>query len=155
VGRPRKPHRLRVLEGGRGKSRALTPDLEAPAHPLKAPKGLSRDEAAAWREHVGRVRELGIESNVDAGAMELLVRMYARARRADRELARGLTMVSDANGRVRKPEVLISESSWKVYAMLCQQFGLTPAARAKLGGDGGHRERAGDVPDALRDATRA
>jgi phage terminase small subunit len=83
--------------------------------------------------------------------MEVLVRMYCRARRADRELARSMTMVTEANGRIRKPEVLISENSWKVYIALCTQFGLTPAARAKLGPTGAPRERAGDVPPELRD----
>jgi P27 family predicted phage terminase small subunit len=132
----------------------MTPDLAAPAKPLAPPKGLARDELSAWAEHVERVRELGIESRVDVGSMEVLVRMYCRARRAEVELAKGMTMMTEANGRIRKPEVLISESSWKVYIALCGQFGLTPAARAKLGPTSAPRERAGDVPEHLRDVTK-
>jgi P27 family predicted phage terminase small subunit len=153
VARPRKPHKLRVLEGGRGKSRPLSPDLKAPADPLAAPRGLSREELAAWKLHSKWLRRLGIESGVDGGSFLAMVRHYCRAIRADGILRKkGLTMVSATNGEIRRPEVSISAESWRAYSLLAQQFGLTPAARAKLGTKPERPERAGDVPEELANA---
>ena len=153
AGRPRKPHRLRVLEGGRGKSRPLTPDLPAPTDPLVAPAWLSREERAAWKRHVVWLRSLRLESKVDAGALEAMVHFYCLARQADRVIRkRGLT-VETPMGPKKRPEVAVSNESWRAYAGLAGQFGMTPAARAKLGGEPEAPEGAGDVPPELRDAS--
>lgn len=154
-GRPPKPHALRVLEGGRGKSRPLTPDLPAPARPLVAPKTLSTAERQEWKKHVAYLREMGVESEVDVSFLEGAIRMLCRARKADAELAkRGTTMISMKGNRVKRPEVSISRECWQAYERMAAQFGISPAARAKLGGSGGPHERAGDVPPELRDAKR-
>jgi len=157
MGRPRKPHRLRVLEGGRGKSRPLTPDLPAPKDPLRPPRTLSAAERLAWVEHVRDVRALGLESAVDHGQFLAMVRFYVRAQLADAAIARGgrtggLTVDTPSNGPIQRPEVGISERAWRLYAQLADKFGLSATARAKLGGSGAPRERAGDVPPELRDA---
>lgn len=153
AGRPRKPHKLRALEGGRGHSRPLTPDLPAPADALVVPAGFSREERAAWDLHAQRVRKLGLESSVDGGVIEAMVRHYVRARQAEREIKKhGLTVETMA-GPKKRPEVMIAKESWHEYTQLCGQFGMTPAGRAKLGGDGKKPEGAGDVPPELRDAS--
>src|SRR5688500_12454193 len=129
AGRPRKPYKLRALEGGRGHHRPVTPDLPAPAEPLVAPSGLSAPEKAAWKVHVGWLRALKLESKVDGAQLEGLVRMLCRARRADAAIARhGLTMVTKSNGTIQRPEVAISAACWKSYSALAGQFGLSPAA---------------------------
>ena|SRR3990167_2293042 len=153
-GRPRKPHRLRVLEGGRGHSRPLTPDLSAPSAPLVAPRGLSRDELAAWRDHAGWVAQMGLQSPVDSGQFLGMIRQYCRALKADRAIAKtkGLTVESRANGKVALPEFAISERAWAHYERLASKFGLDPQARAKLTGPQTPKECAGDVPAELRDA---
>jgi len=152
-GRPRKPHSLRVLEGGRGKSRPLTPDLPAPSARLVAPKNLSLAERQEWKKHVEYLRAMGVESNVDVGFLEGMLRMLCRARNADAVVAKdGMTMVSVKGNRVKRPEVSVSRDCWQAYERMAAAFGITPAARAKLGGSGGARERAGDVPSELRDA---
>lgn len=154
AGRPRKPAKLRILEGGRGKSRPLTPDLPAPESALRMPSGLSAAERATWKEHGDWVRSLGLESEVDGGQFLAMVRMFVRAQRADRAIAKsGLVMVTRANGTTQRPEVAISERCWKAYAQLADKFGLSASARAKLGAGGKREEAAGDVPPELRDAS--
>jgi len=153
-GRPRKPYKIRLLEGGRGKSRPMTPDLPAPESRLRPPKDLSKPERAAWKLHVARIRQLGLESDVDAGQVEALVRFYCRARAADKALAElGLVTVTEANGEIARPEVAISERCWKLYSQLATRFGLDPQARAKLGTGGPKPESASDLPEDLRDAS--
>lgn len=153
AGRPRKPYKLRALEGGRGKSRPLMPDLEAPADPLEAPAGLSKAERAEWERHALYLRRLRVESCVDAGLFEGMIRALCRARAADRVIARkGLTMSTPANGVTKRPEVGISADQWRLYNQLAAQFGLSPVARAKLGKGGDAPERAGDVPPELASA---
>lgn len=153
-GRPRKPSRLRILEGGRGKSRPLTKDLQAPASPLVPPRGLSSAERAAWAHHVRDVRKMGIESSVDHGQFLAMIRFYCRAQAADRVISRrGLTTSTKANGEVQRPEVAISERSWKFYAQLADKFGMSELARTKLGTDQKKPESASDLPADLRDAS--
>ncbi len=120
-GRPRKPHQLRVLEGGRGHSRALTPDLEAPSRPLKAPSGLAKDEALAWREHTARVRELGLESSVDAGAMELLV----KGNDTYRTSPEASCLSSEAPDSIH-PMLLHAANLWNRWSNLTSRIGGTP-----------------------------
>jgi P27 family predicted phage terminase small subunit len=154
-GRPRKPHRLRALEGGRGHSRPLATDLAAPKDPLVVPAGLSRAERAAWRVHVAHLRRLKLESAVDAGQVEALVRFYCRARQADAILARrGLTTTTKHLGAIRRPEVAISRESWALYCALADKFGLSATSRAKLGAVLAPPPQAGDVPPELRDVSR-
>jgi P27 family predicted phage terminase small subunit len=153
AGRPRKPHHIRLLEGGRGHSRPLTPDLEAPADPLARPAGLAADERLAWDSHVERIRALGLESSVDAGAVEAMVSAYCLARRA-RLIVRkkGLTVVTPMGIKAR-PEVAIARDAWRAYVQACGKFGLEPSARAKLPPKKKEPEKAGDVPAGLRDAS--
>ena len=154
-GRPRKPHRLRVLEGGRGKSRPLTPDLPAPSSPLAEPAGLTDAERKEWKRHAAYIRKLGVESEVDSSFFEGMIVMLCRFRAAKAIINKsGMTMVSAKGNVVKRPEVSIARESLQAYERMAAAFGITPAARAKLGGSGGARERAGDVPSELRDAKR-
>jgi P27 family predicted phage terminase small subunit len=154
-GRPRKPHRLRVLEGGRGHSRPLTPDLPAPSGQLVAPRCLGSAERAAWKEIVSHLREMGTESKADAGLVECGATVICRKRRADAVLAKkGLTMISHKGNVVKRPEHSISRECMLIWISVAAQLGLSPAARAKLGGDGSHREEAGEVPPELTHAKR-
>ena len=156
MGRPRKPHRLRALEGGRGRSRPLTPDLPAPSSPLEPHKALSKAEMEEWRRHVAYIGELGLESRVDSAFVEGMVRFLCRARSADAALAkaRTLTMTGAMGGKVRRPEVQISRDCWKSYEQMAGACGISAAARAKLGATSKPPEKAGDVPPELRNAKR-
>ena len=150
-GRPRKTHRLRVLEGGRGKSRPLTPDLAAPSDPIERPRTLTVAERAAWKRHAGWIRRLKLESSVDQGQFLAMVRFYCRAQAADKIIARhGLTMETLHNGEIQRPEVAISERCWKTYSQLADKFGLSAAARAKLSPGEQKPEDAEDLPAELR-----
>lgn len=156
MARPRKPHRLRALEGGRGKSRKLTPDLPTPSSPLEPHKGLSKAELAEWKAHAAYIRELGLESRVDSAFVEGMVRFLCRARQADAALvkAKRLTMVGAKGGEVRRPEIQISRDCWKSYERMAGACGISAAARARLGATSRPPERAGDVPPELRNAKR-
>lgn len=124
------------MEGGRGKSRPLTPDLPAPAGQLVMPKGLCPEGKREWARHVEWIRAMKLESPVDAGQVEALVRHLVRARKAD-----------------RKGQGMLATQAWKAYSAQAGQFGMGPAARAKLAPAEGKPEGAGDVPEGLRDAS--
>jgi len=116
-----------------------------------APATLTKEEKAAWDLHVGWIRKLKIETSVDAGQLEAMVRMFCRARQADAAIADlGLVLVTDANGEIRRPEVSISNECWKHYGQLADKFGLSASARAKLGSGEKKIEDPGDVPADLR-----
>jgi P27 family predicted phage terminase small subunit len=127
----------------------MAPDLPAPVDPLRPSGQLNSAERAAWKKHVEWVRALKLESRVDAGCFEALVRAYCRARAADQVVAKqGLTF-EGLHGPRPRPEVLISRNSWHTYQVLAQQFGMTPAARAKFGTSTARPEKASDLPAEL------
>jgi hypothetical protein len=114
----------------------MTPDLPAPKSPLVPPAGLGRAEKAEWKRHAEWVRSLGLESGVDAGQFEAMVRHLIRARRCE-----------------RKGEASLAIHSWRAYCLQADKFGLSATARAKLGTQPQKPEEAGDVPPELRDAS--
>ena len=156
-GPTRKPFQLRSVEGGRGHHRPMVPDLEAPRGGLIAPPGLSKEERAAWEQHVVWLEDLKIDSRVDAGELLLAITHFVRARRADRVIARkGLTYKCEtANGEMirPRPEIRISAESTRLYNLIIGKFGMSPADRAKLSLDRpGEEDGAGDTPAGLNDA---
>lgn len=154
-GRPRKPHQLRVLEGGAGKHRPLTPDLAAPNEPLVAPEHLTDEQRREWDRHVEMVRKLGTESSIDAGTFEGMIVALVRARECDAYIAtHGVSYETDKGNTVMRPEAALSSQCWERYNKFATQFGLTPTARVKLSGSPAKPlEGAGDVPPELRDAS--
>lgn len=154
AGRHPKPYGLRVLEGGKGKHRPLTPDLQAPAEQLVAPKHLSADQVAAWTEHVAWCRKLGTESAVDAGSFEAMIVALCEARQCQAVIAeKGRTTYGAKGGLVSRPEVAIAANCWDRYNKFAVQFGLTPTARVKLNATTEEPEGASDVPAELRDVS--
>lgn len=171
MARPRKPHTLRALEGGRGHSRPLTPDKPAPPDPLELPDGLSKEKREAWRKHARWVAALKLETRVDSGQMEALVSAYCIARSADRALEDGriveAALVGSGRGKKgkaqrlrgvsrRRAEVQISLDAWKQYSRIADKFGMSAEVRARMGAEPEKPPQgAGDVPAELTDADGA
>ena len=113
---------------------------------MKPPRTLSRAERVEWSRHVEFVRRLKLESSVDAGQFEAMIRHFCRARAADKAL-------KVINGDMYSARLAtMSRECWKFYAQLADKFGLSSTARAKLGAGKAEPEKAGDVPTELSDA---
>lgn len=136
AGRKAKPANLRIVEGrGRGRDSGGRPIRLPPGFrrlPPVKPADLSEDAAEVWDEFVEELQRLQVTKPVDGPALEMACETYARWKTAKRErIAEGLTS-ENSQGRVTSPLVGIEERASKEFRAWCAEFGLTPAAEAKL-----------------------
>ena len=122
------------------------------------PEHLNPDELTAWHAAAHRLYTIGLLHNTDATAIERYARMVVRWRKAAEFLDKyGETYpLKDNAGNVRCfqpfPEVAIYSNLNTALLRLEQEFGLTPAARARIGIDRGRNN--GSQTPAQRDKER-
>lgn len=132
-GPPPKPTALKKLQGNPGK-RALNkhephPDRVIPAKPRGLPKRAQR----FWKDHADKLDRLGLLTEVDGPAFMMMALQYDLAWQAMEILREEGLEVVDANGLTRKhPMIQVMRQASALFLRFAVQFGLTPAARAKL-----------------------
>ena len=91
---------------------------------------------AEWKRIVPLLREMKILSTCDRVALENYCMAYSRFRQAQAVIAdKGLTF-EGMHGPKKRPEVTIAEKCQEIMKVFCQEFGLTPAARARVDAKG-------------------
>jgi P27 family predicted phage terminase small subunit len=137
AGRPRKPTKLKIIEGNRGK-RPLDPSAEPePTKGIPASPELFTDlERRVWDMVAGELNAFGMAYLLDGPMLEGLVVNYCRAVAADQVIRdKGMTYEMETKTGtmvMRRPEVDISSTCWKNAKSFASDFGLTMAARGKL-----------------------
>ena len=123
-----------------------------PAERPDPPEHLTPDEQTAWAAVAARLHGLHLLYNTDALAIERYARMVVRWRRAAAFIEQyGETYpLKDLAGNVRCfqpfPEVAIYSNLNTALLRLEQEFGLTPAARARLGIELGRNANGVETP---------
>jgi len=140
-GRKPKPTALKKLAGNPGKrplDRAeVRPRAGVPAMPRRR---LSAEGQRLWRRLAPELAELGLMTEVDGPAFEMLCVHYSVAVQAARQLREeGLTVMGTTGERKHPCAQILREAS-TAFRMYAEQFGLTPAARARLRVDPGEDE---------------
>jgi len=97
------------------------------------PPSLTPAMKTAWRTLVAALREAGTLSAIDAGTLEACAVFWGRAREARAIIAREGFVHRGDRGLVQHPAVKVERESWNSFRLLAEQFGLSPAARARLG----------------------
>lgn len=100
------------------------------------PAGLSDEELEAWTELRAAVNPKRVTTAADLVAFKLTVQALATSRRAFKALAAGVVAAGDKMDRP-SPAVAIMASMQKLAWFGLARFGLTPADRSKVRGDGG------------------
>lgn len=139
-GPPKKPTALKRLQGNPGKRRLPkdepTPppaDPRVPASMPACPDFLDKAARAEWEEIVPQLIELGVLARVDRAALAAYCQAWSRWREAERLLAgEGLTYMSPTGVVKKNPAVGIAADAQKLMRQFLIEFGLTPAARARL-----------------------
>jgi len=121
----------------------------------RCPPGLDPIAKRAWSKLIPRLDAMGILALIDEQALVRYVQMWARWREADRVLAKhGLTYdVEDCDGNVipkARPEAAISTALAMQLLKLEREFGMTPAARARLATPASAKEQDGSQEDQAR-----
>jgi P27 family predicted phage terminase small subunit len=152
-GRLRTPTNLRILRGNPSKrplpegepEPALAPDIPEPPVFLT---GYARDE---WWSIAPELYRLGLLTMIDISTLAAYCQAYGRWRAAEEALARmaandqlmnGLIIKSSKGDAVPNPLVGVSRKAAHDMIRYAGEFGLTPAARARLAaGPSGAPER--------------
>lgn len=120
MGRPRTPTAILELQGDCTPSRHGYRGAEPkPEGEPKKPLGLPLAASDHWDEHIPRLVKMGVARSVDAPALEIMCRWWARMKELETQEPdyRNLTLLA------------MCSKQWKDYA---SRFGMTPSDRAKL-----------------------
>jgi P27 family predicted phage terminase small subunit len=137
-GRPKEPTRLRLLRGNPGKRPANPQEPQPITTGIEPPAWMTGDALEKWHDLVPRLLALGILGNTDIDALVRYCVTWVEWRRHQDICARGgdVMVMKDENGRVRYAQVAASFTIMtkcdKILQSIAQEFGGTPAARARL-----------------------
>lgn len=135
------PAALKLLSGrGDGKDSGGRAVNAGPAFrrvPPAKPEGMSDAASAHWDEIVPELTRLDLLSPVHVGALLMLCESFARWQSARDIRASEGVLGENSQGRVRHPAAAEESSALKDYHRLALEFGLTPSAEQRVGGDGG------------------
>jgi len=144
-GPPPKPTALRALEGDRSKRKRKKDRTPAKGTPV-APTTLDREAAAEWRRVVPKLAEIGMLSKVDRAGLAEYCRVWSMLQRCHQTLKdEGDYLMSLKGHQYPHPagQMMVKLSS--VLRAYLSEFGLTPAARARLAVEVNEKEPAGPM----------
>ena len=128
---PRRHNPLGELTGTsrpRGKAASFKPTRQP-----YAPKDLPEDGRKMWRHLTGLLGDTGVLDEVDRYALELICNAYGMWKRANAEYMKAPVVDGSKGQPVRRPWGDIAKTEAERLRMLLTEFGMTPAARVKLG----------------------
>ena len=128
-----KPTVLKVLEGNPGK-RPITPNEPKPA-PVAPPMpdDLAPKARAFWEHTVPQLEKLGLATEVDGPALELLSVHYAVAVEAARLIEeQGIMAKGRHRQDIKHPALQTLRDHSSSFLRYLTQFGMTPASRSRL-----------------------
>jgi len=132
-GRRPKPTRLRLLNGNAGKrpinNREPNPRVLKNPQPPTWLDGFGRE---FWRRHAPELSRLGLLSVLDRDLLASAAERWSTYRRAAEELKGGLTQISEANGRIAKPESAIAKQALAECRAIMSEFGCSPSSRTRV-----------------------
>jgi len=147
-GPQKKPTLLKQLEGNPGK-RVLPANEPQPLKDEQVPvcpaylKGVARQE---WKRVAEELYRIGLLTRGDHAALEGYCVNYARWVDAEKKLAKLSKASSDkmpylyktSNGNlIMNPILSVAKQAMEMMHKFATEFGMTPASRARLGGEGG------------------
>lgn len=101
------------------------------------PSGLSSSSQRMWRQWIADLDRDGLLATVDEGALESGFRGRDQAVQADKAVARFQKLI--ASGKAEQQDYYklsimnaVSKKCWQQYKAMAQEFGGSPAARARL-----------------------
>jgi P27 family predicted phage terminase small subunit len=138
-GPPPVPTNLRILRGNPSK-RPLRPELmpDVPQELPEAPAFLLPAAKAEWERIAVELYRLKLLTTLDVNVLAAYCQSYARWRAAEEELAKmvdtptGGLLIRSADGPRVNPLVRIARDAGAAMVAYASQFGLGPAARARV-----------------------
>lgn len=132
MARPTKPTHLKLVEGNRGKrsQNNFEPDAEY-LYDLTPPAHLSAEEQVKWNDLAPKLRASKLLTVLEVTALCLLCETLVMLDIIKVEL--GTDYVSHNSKGTSLNQLMVARSmAFKQAMLLMQQFGMTPAARARV-----------------------
>lgn len=140
-GRKPIPTHLKLVNGNPGR-RPITPDGFRPLAEIPdCPEHLQGEGRKEWDRITALLDEHAMIAQVDRGALSMLCTVWARYVNAEEmiEKARqaapasmGLFVKSPNDFPIQSPWLAVSNRAMEQYRALCDMFGLSPSARARI-----------------------
>jgi P27 family predicted phage terminase small subunit len=142
MGRKMKPAHLKLIEGNPGKRPIPQNEPRPDPAPLPEPLDFLTDEARVeWTRVSVQLYRLGLLTQIDVASLAAYCQAYGRwvyaeralAKMAAKDLLTGGLMIRTTNGNaIQNPLVGTSNKAASDMVRYASEFGLTPAARARL-----------------------
>lgn len=130
TGRPRKPTKLKIIEGNRGK-RKIKPEPEPTLGIPDAPPSLTKRGADVWERFVPELDRLGLLTKVDGTSLVAACNGAGQGEWADAQMEKLQSAKRVNTYRIMMLNA-VSKKGWQQWRAFCTEFGLTPASRSKL-----------------------
>lgn len=133
-GRPPTPKKLNDLKGDPGRRRRYETEPEAPEGTPDCPDHLDEIAREEWESVTTHLQSMGLLSTADRAAIELYCISYSRYRRAVENCQKYGDVILSPNKKVPmiSPYATIQNQAFEQCRKLLLEFGLTPAARARM-----------------------
>ena len=138
-GPPKKPTKLRILEGNPSKRPLPKNEPEPDPTMPQCPDWLMDDAKHEWKRVAPELNRIGLLTIIDQTALAGYCQSYARWKKAEEEiklLKNTIYPLKDEGGNIKGfqqyPQYGIVNQCLKQIRAFCSEFGLTPAARAKM-----------------------
>ncbi len=97
------------------------------------PKHLSGEARKEWRRLGKRLIECGLFADVDAGALALYCRAWARRVEAEEQLTKYGTVIKAPSGfLVQSPYLAIANKAMDQMSRMLVEFGMSPSSRSRV-----------------------
>ena len=137
------PTNLRLLRGNpSGRPFNVNEPKPRPRQRLPSPPSdLGEEGVKEWRRVGPELMKLGLLTNLDVSAFHLYTSTFEQWILYAREARRGGPLIKTPNGWVQQnPYIGMANTAFKMCRSMLAEFGLTPAARARIAVDPASKE---------------
>ena len=128
-----KPTQLKILQGNPGHQKINRGEPKPRPVAPKCPSWLDPEAKREWRRVAPVLERLGLLTEADGAAMAGYCASYSLWKRSRAVVdSLGLTYETETGYIRQRPEVAIAGAALAEVRAFCQQFGLTPSARARM-----------------------
>jgi P27 family predicted phage terminase small subunit len=128
-----KPTALKNLQGTYRADRAASNEMRPRAGVPVCPAHLDAAARAEWERVVPELERTGVLTVVDGAALEAYCAMYAMAVRFQKIASMAPMINVPKKGLRTNPAVAEARKHWQLVRQLQAEFGMTPAARTRVG----------------------
>lgn len=129
AGRPRKPTRLKVIQGNPGKRRLPQGEPKPVQASLAAPEWLNAGGVAIWDDYAPKLHKLGLLTELDVEFLAIACQQLVIYRRMMKKVGERTAVRQDGK---TKQEYIVANKALEQAQRILIGFGFMSADRAKL-----------------------